>query len=138
MLYLLQNTADQSLFTTAQELNRYLDAFTDYLLVFGMDLANDDTIYKLIPTVAETNERYTKFTVSTDANDPTAGSVLIPATISGKFHYRIYGQNSDTNLDPADASVVGLLEQGYLSVTSSTDYYNEQGGTLTTFVTYGG
>lgn len=138
MLYLSQNTANQTLITTAQELNRYTDAFTDYLLVFGMDLANDDTIYKLIPTVAETNDRYTKFTVSTNADDPTAGSVLIPTTISGKFHYRIYGQNSSTNLDPTNAAVVRLLEQGYLSVSSSTDYFDEKGGTLPTFMTYGG
>jgi hypothetical protein len=37
-------------------------------------------------------------------------AVLI--TESGLYTYKIWGQNSPTNLDPADASVVGICEVG--------------------------
>jgi hypothetical protein len=138
MNYILPNTPDQSVYFTAFELRRYYDAFTNYLLVFGMDFSNDDTIYALIPEVDEDNQRYSKFTISTDANDGANASVLIPDTVHGLFRYRIYGQNSGTNLSPSDASVVAMVEQGYIQVNSEVEYFNEQGGSLPTFVTYGG
>ena len=57
------------------------------------------------------NERYTKLRVGTLTKDQVRGKV--PIKQSGMHTYRIYGQNSSTNLDPNDTSVVvGEVEQG--------------------------
>ena len=136
MLYLLPNTTDQSLYTTAYEGRRFVDGFTHYLI--RLEKVEEDKNYYVIPVVDIDNERYTKFTVSTDSDDGANGSILVPTTDTGRFIYYIYGQNSDTNLDPTDATVVGLLEQGFLNVTSEAEFYDNQGGTPPEFITYGG
>lgn len=136
MLYLLPNTADQDIYTTAKEGGLYLDAFTNYL--FHLEEFGGHLNYYFIGTVDEENDRYTKFIVSTDSDDGANSSILIPSTVSGKFKYTIYGQNSDSNLDPENAAVVGEVEQGTLKVISSATYYNEQGGTAPTIQSYGG
>jgi len=56
------------------------------------------------------NERYTKFAIGTHNNEPGSGQILI--TQSGLYTYSVYGQNSSTNTDPQDATVVGLCEVG--------------------------
>jgi hypothetical protein len=81
-------------------------AFTHYLL----ELTNESTkeTYYAVPTLDYDNERYTQFDLPTNADAVT--SVLI--TESGLYTYKMYGQNSATNLDPTDATVVGLCEIG--------------------------
>lgn len=65
-------------------------------------------------------ERYTKITVSTDADDGANSSILLTET--GMFNYWVYGQNSASNLDPANT--IGEVERGVLQVdgTFSTTY----------------
>lgn len=64
-------------------------------------------------TLQQDNERYSEFTISTHADRPTQGSILI--TESGQYSYIIYGQNSDDNLDPTDSAVWGELERGLMT-----------------------
>lgn len=136
MVYLLKNTAAQLLFLQIQEGELLLSNFyTDYLL----ELINEQTLEKLycIPTVVTTNERYTSIQVSTNANNPTAGSLLI--NYPARFSFKVYGQNSSTNLDPTDASVVGLIEKGYLMVQDiTTPYFTDPNLTIPTDVAYNG
>jgi hypothetical protein len=73
------------------------------------------TPYYMIANVVETNPRYTMIQARIGTSDPTGGSALI--TERGLFRYNVYGQNSSTNLDPEDGSVIGVAESGILRIT---------------------
>ncbi len=120
MLRLLPNTADQEIFLTLFEKKKFLPAFENYLMVITNEASREDWALIIDPTTD--NNRYTKAIISTDNLDPTNGEVLIEQT--GQFWYFIYGQNSTTNLDPTDASVVGLVEKGVIQVITQESYYN--------------
>lgn len=136
MVYLLKNTAAQLLFLQIQEGELLLSNFyTDYLL----ELTNEQTLEKLycIPTVVTTNERYTSIQVGTNANTPLAGSLLID--YPARFSFKIYGQNSSTNLDPTNIVVVGVIEKGYLMVQDiTTPYFTDPNLTIPADVAYNG
>jgi len=66
------------------------------------------------------NARYTKISVYT--NQPLGSSSRVLLTETGLYTYKAYGQNSSTNLNASDVSVVGLLEQGTLNVAGATGY----------------
>ena len=136
MVYLLKNTAAQLLFLQLQEGELLLsNTYTNYLL----ELTNEQTLEKLycIPTVITTNERYTSVEVGTNANNPTAGSLLI--NYPARFSFKIYGQNSSTNLDPTNIVVVGLIEKGYLMVQDiTTPYFTDPNLTIPADVAYNG
>lgn len=106
MIHLLPNSASNTVNVTPFEARKFLSAFTDYLL----ELTNQATQEKhyAVPVLTYDNERYTQFDLPT--NSDTLNAVLI--TESGLYTYKIWGQNSATNLDPADASVVGICEVG--------------------------
>jgi hypothetical protein len=106
MIHLLPNSATNTVNVTPFEARKFLSAFTDYLL----ELTNQATQEKhyAVPVLTYDNERYTQFDLPT--NSDTLNAVLI--TESGLYTYKIWGQNSPTNLDPADASVVGICEVG--------------------------
>ena len=69
--------------------------------------------------VQEDNGRYTKIFVSTNSDDALNGSIDLTET--GQYYYDVYGQNSDTNLDPSLA--VGLFEVGVCKVRDSLGTY---------------
>jgi hypothetical protein len=122
MLYLAPNTSEQSIYVTAYEGRTLLDeSFTDYLIVLYQNFGAID--YAFIANVESDNIRYTKILIDTNDDDPTNGNILVPADISGMFHYAIYGQNSDTNLDFMDDTVVGQVEIGTLIFTDSDTPY---------------
>lgn len=106
MIHLLPNSATNTVNVTPFETRKFLSAFTDYLL----ELTNQATQEKhyAVPVLTYDNERYTQFDLPT--NSDTLNAVLI--TESGLYTYKIWGQNSASNLDPADASVVGICEVG--------------------------
>jgi len=106
MIHLLPNSATNTVNVTPFEARKFLSAFTDYLL----ELTNQATQEKhyAVPVLTYDNERYTQFDLPT--NSDTLNAMLI--TESGLYTYKIWGQNSATNLDPADASVVGICEVG--------------------------
>lgn len=106
MIHLLPNSATNTVNVTPFEARKFLSAFTYYLL----ELTNQATQEKhyAVPVLTYDNERYTQFDLPT--NSDTLNAVLI--TESGLYTYKIWGQNSAANLDPADASVVGICEVG--------------------------
>ena len=111
MIHLSPNTASNLVNVTPFESRKFLPSFTHYLL----ELTNQATQEKhyAVPVLSYDNERYTQFELDTNAD--TTNSVLI--TESGLFTYKIWGQNSATNLDPTDAAVVGVCEIGPCKVS---------------------
>ena len=119
MITLAPNSStEQFFYLTLQEAKKDFDAFTNYLVEFR-SLSSEEEFYFIADVVTD-NARYTKISINTDANQPTAGHILL--TESGQYSYKVWGQNSTTNLDPADATVVALIERGTLTVTGETGY----------------
>jgi hypothetical protein len=119
MITLAPNSStEQFLYLTLQEAKKDFDAFTNYLVEFR-SLSSEEEFYFIADVVTD-NARYTKISINTDANQPTAGHVLL--TESGQYSYKVWGQNSTTNLDPTDSRVVAMIERGTLTVTGETGY----------------
>jgi len=136
MIYLLKNTAAQLLYLSLKEGELLLaNTYTDYLL----ELTNEQTLEKLyaIPTQIAQNDRYTTIQIGTNANTPLAASLLI--NYPARFSYIIYGQNSNTNLNPADAVVEGVIQMGYLIVEDiTTPRFTEPNLTIDSDIAYNG
>jgi hypothetical protein len=136
MIYLLKNTAAQLLYLTLKEGELLLaNTYTDYLL----ELTNEQTLEKLyaIPTQIAQNDRYTTIEIGTNANVPLSASLLI--NYPARFSYIIYGQNSNTNLDPANAVVEGVIQRGYLIVEDiTTPRFTEPNLTIDSDIAYNG
>lgn len=115
MIYLQPNTANQNLYLTLAEGRTFFDvAFTYYLFILtreenstsGLDLAQ-------VATVVYENDRTTKITITT-----------VPLVTPGRYRYEVYGQNSAVNLDPENASVVGLVERGWCVMADNNVYFD--------------
>lgn len=113
MIELLPNTADQEVYLTLYEKRKDLPTFTHYLFHFRHQVSRNS--YYLIGDFTTDTERYTKLTISTDADDGVNSSILLTET--GMFDYFVYGQNSDSNLDPDNT--VGEVERGLMQVDST-------------------
>ena len=119
MIHLNPNSAtEQFIYLTLQEMKKDLDPFTHYLIILE-NMASTDK-HAFVGDVEVDNARYTKISVYTNQPLGTASRVLLTET--GFYTYKAYGQNSSTNLNANDASVVGLLEQGTLNVAGATGY----------------
>ncbi len=94
------------------------DAFTNYLVLFQSMASRED--YYFIGDVATDNARYTALSIFTNLDDPLNGDILLEE--SGQYFYKVWGQNSTTNLDPTDATVIALIEEGTLDVTGAVGY----------------
>jgi hypothetical protein len=136
MIYLLKNTAAQLLYLSLKEGELLLaNTYTHYLL----ELTNEQTLEKLyaIPIQIAQNDRYTTIQIGTNANTPTAASLLI--NYPARFSYIVYGQNSSTNLDPTDAVVEGVIQMGYLIVEDlTTPRFTEPNLTIDSDIAYNG
>ena len=136
MIYLLKNTAAQLLYLSLKEGELLLaNTYTDYLL----ELTNEQTLEKLyaIPTQIAQNDRYTTIEIGTNANVPLSASLLI--NYPARFSYIVYGQNSNTNLDPANAVVEGVIQMGYLIVEDiTTPRFTEPNLTIDSDIAYNG
>ena len=97
-----------------------------------------DTTYAFIGNVSTDNARYTAFDIDTNDDDAENGNILIPVTVNGYFDYIIYGQNSATNLDPLDATVVGELERGYVFITDPNEQFTSVNTPTSSFITHDG
>lgn len=113
MIHLAPNAISNRVYVTPFEARKFLAAFTDYLMVLKNNATEEE--YALILNVVVDNERYTTGSIATDTDDPENSEILL--TESGLYTYTIYGQNSSTNLDPTDASVVGVCEIGACKVS---------------------
>jgi len=119
MIHLNPNLAtEQFIYLTLQEMKKDLDPFTHYLIILE-NMASTDK-HAFVGDVEIDNARYTKISVYTNQPLGSASRVLLIET--GFYTYKAYGQNSSTNLNANDASVVGLLEQGTLNVAGATGY----------------
>jgi hypothetical protein len=134
MNYLQTNTASQTLLLSLEEGILLLPSFTDYLLVIQNEITLE--IFAVIPTLISTNERITTLSISTNADDAVNGSILIVE--GGRYNYIIYGQNSNSNLDPADADVVGELKRGFIQFTTLTQYFDQPSLTIPNDIEYNG
>ena len=134
MNYLQTNTASQTLLLSLEEGVLLLPSFTDYLLVIQNEITLE--IFAVIPTLISTNERITTLSISTNADDAVNGSILI--TEGGRYNYVIYGQNSNSNLDPTDADVVGELKRGFIQFTTLTQYFDQPSLTIPNDIEYNG
>jgi hypothetical protein len=134
MNYLQTNTASQTLLLSLEEGVLLLSSFTDYLLVIQNEITLE--IFAVIPTLISTNERITTLSISTNADDAVNGSILI--TDGGRYNYVIYGQNSNSNLDPADADVVGEIKRGFIQFTTLTQYFDQPTLTIPNDIEYNG
>ncbi len=114
MVYLLPNTASQTLYLSLYEGRYTLPDFTHYMLSIIRE-ENSETGDKLnqVPTIVTDGSGYTRIVVTT-----------VTLTQAGRYRYVVYGQNSSTNTDEEDASVVGIVEIGYLELTDSGSYYD--------------
>jgi magnesium-transporting ATPase (P-type) len=129
MVYLVTDTASQTLRLSLNESRQYFaTAFTHYLLILtheensttGTDLAQ-------VATIVNENQRITTLTVTT-----------IGLTLPGRYRYEVYGQNSAVNLEPNNASVVGLCRIGWLDMTDNASYYDLPNITINDDVIYNG
>jgi hypothetical protein len=134
MNYLQTNTASQTLLLSLEEGVLLLPSFTDYLLVIQNEITLE--IFAVIPTLISTNERITTLSISTNADNAVNGSILI--VDGGRYNYVIYGQNSNSNLDPTDADVVGKIKRGYIEFTTLTQYFDQPSLTIPNDIEYNG
>jgi hypothetical protein len=134
MWYLQTNLDSQPLPFSLKEARLVLSSFTDYLFVVVNETSGEQ--FALIPQVTIETDRVTWLTIGTNTNNATNGSVTI--SLSGRYHFTIYGQNSDTNLDPTDASVVGVVKKGYIELTHNFAYYESQTLNIPTDIIYNG
>ena len=113
MIHLTPNSGTNDIYVSPYQSRKFLTSFTYYLLV----LENQATAasFACVLNWSEDNERYTRASLPTNNDDPVNGELLI--TESGLYTFKIWGQNSDTNLDPTDASVVGICEVGACKVS---------------------
>ena len=112
MIRLLPDTASQTIYVSPFQARKYLATFTNYLIEFKSQATSATFIVVL--NVVSDNARYTQATIGTHIDTPTSGNIKI--TDTGFYTYTIWGQNSTTNLDSTDTSVVGECEVGVLQV----------------------
>jgi hypothetical protein len=132
MISLLPNTPSQDVYLTLREKAKDLPLYTHYLVIFTNMISRVE--YPFVANVVSDNDRYTKIAINTDTNDPTNGDVLIEET--GQFWYKVWGQNSSSNLDPLNASVVGEIERGTLQVITQETFYNPNAVTIPDNIIY--
>lgn len=135
MNYLQTNTANQTLLFSLKEGSLLFDTtYTDYLLV----IQNEVTLQKfyVIPAQISENDRVTTLAISTNDDDPTNGSILV---IDGtRYNFIIYGQNSDTNLDPQNAVVVGEIKRGFIQMETLVNYFDQPNIIIPSDIQYNG
>jgi len=126
MVYLNTNTANQYAYLSLDEGRAYFNvAFTHYLLVMTYEMTGE----KLgqVVTVINENERVTKIRLTT-----------VGLVDAGRYHYEVYGQNSSSNIDPTNASVVGLIEKGLMILQDGTIFFDVSSPTIPVDVIYTG
>jgi hypothetical protein len=126
MVYLNTNTANQYAWLSLDEGRAYFNvAFTHYLLVMTYEMTGEQ-LAQVVEVINE-NERVTKIRLTT-----------VGLVDAGRYHYEVYGQNSDSNTDPTDASVVGLVEKSLMILQDGTIFFDVSSPTIPVDVIYTG
>jgi hypothetical protein len=130
MIQLAPNSAAQTIYLTLFENRRDLPAFTHYLIELENVMSREMQYF--IANVVVENDRYTEITIATNSATPLSGNVLITET--GQYWYRVYGQNSPTNLDPT--LTVGRVELGVLQVMTQEVYFETDNPSIPDNIVY--
>lgn len=129
MIYLQTNIANQLIRLSLDEARQYFaTTFTHYLFILqheenstaGVDL-------KQVATIIGENQRITILNVTTAS-----------LTLAGRYRYMVYGQNSAINLNPTDASVVGLCQIGLSNLSDGSIAFDVQSIPILNDVIYNG
>ena len=135
MNYLQTNTASQTLLLNLKSGSLlFATTYTDYLVV----IQNETTLenFYVIPSTISENDRITSLAISTNDDDPTNGSILV--VDGGRYNFIVYGQNSDENLDPTSADVVGEVNRGFIQFETVVNYYNQPNIVIPNDIQYNG
>jgi hypothetical protein len=126
MVYLNTNTANQYAYLSLDEGRAYFNvAFTHYLLVMTYEMTGEQ-LAQVVEVINE-NERVTKIRLTT-----------VGLVDAGRYHYEVYGQNSSSNIDPTNASVVGLVEKSLMILQDGTIFFDVSSPTIPVDVIYTG
>jgi len=126
MVYLNTNTANQYAWLSLDEGRAYFNvAFTHYLLVMTYEMTGEQ-LAQVVEVINE-NERVTKIRLTT-----------VGLVDAGRYHYEVYGQNSSSNIDPTNASVVGLIEKSLIILQDGTIFFDVSSPTIPVDVIYTG
>jgi len=126
MVYLNTNTANQYAYLSLDEGRAYFNvAFTHYLLVMTYEMTGEE-LAQVVEVITE-NERVTKIRLTT-----------VGLVDAGRYHYEVYGQNSDSNIDPTNAAVLGLIEKSLIILQDGTIFFDVSSPTIPVDVIYTG
>jgi len=126
MVYLNTNTANQYAYLSLDEGRAYFNvAFTHYLLVMTYEMTGEQ-LAQVVEVINE-NERVTKIRLTT-----------VGLVDAGRYHYEVYGQNSAVNIDPTNASVLGLIEKSLMILQDGTIFFDVSSPTIPVDVIYTG
>ena len=127
MIYLQTDTPAQTIYLQLDETRQYFATpFTHYLLIITHE-ENSTTGDKLaqVATIVNENVRITELTGTTSS-----------LTLAGRYRYDVYGQNSSSNINPTNVSVVGLLKRGYVVLTANTQFFDVPSITIPNDIIY--
>lgn len=129
MIYLETNTSNQLIRLSLDESRQYYSTpFTHYLFILQHEENSTSGVdLNQVPTIIGENQRITILLVTTAS-----------LTIAGRYRYYVYGQNSSTNTNPQDASVVGLCEVGWANLSDGSTAYDVQSISIQDDVIYNG
>lgn len=135
MNYLQTNTASQTLLLNLKSGSLlFATTYTNYLVVIQNEITLE-TFYVIPSTISE-NDRITTLAISTNDDNPTNGSILV--VNGGRYNFVVYCQNSDTNLDPTSADVVGEIKRGFIQFETVVNYYNQPNIVIPSDIEYNG
>ena len=135
MNYLQTNTASQTLLLNLKSGSLlFATTYTNYLVVIQNEITLEN--FYVIPSTISENDRITTLAISTNADDPTNGSILV--VNGGRYNFIVYGQNSDINLDTTSADVVGEIKRGFIQFETLVNYYDQPNIVIPSDIEYNG
>ena len=114
-MQLKKNQVNSNITLTLTEKTTITDA--NYLFQFTSDQTKED--YFLICqdlATTEQKKRFNLFDITEGVDDPLNSKIILGLT--GRYHYYIYEQVSDTNLDPTGLTIV---ERGIMTLKGTQD-----------------
>jgi hypothetical protein len=114
-MQLKKNQVNSNITLTLTEKTTIVDA--NYLFQFTSDQTKED--YFLICqdlATTEQKKRFNLFDITEGVDDPLNSGIILGLT--GRYHYYIYEQVSDTNLDPTGLTIV---ERGIMTLKGTQD-----------------
>lgn len=128
MIYLNTNTTNQQVYLSLDEARQYYaTAFTDYLIVLTHEEnSTTGTTLAQVATIVAESVRITQLTITT-----------VGLTLPGRYRYEVYGQNSNSNTNPSNPVVVGILQRGYAVLNDNGNYFDVPTDVIPNDIIYG-